>query len=569
MIAYVIVFQLIVLSISLIYRKNYEKDRLKYVVVSFSALTALVATFATISQLCAPAMEHLHFYNFVSLKNTSCKLGILSDSLSIISAWVVCVITAIANCYSIGYVKKNLDVFLCRINSLSLAATLFASSGNLLQMYICGEAMAVASCFLVSFDNKDLSFAAALKMAFANKLGDVGLVISMTALFQVFGSLNLDEINKFFVGNDVYLRKLETIATIMSASIFIKSAQIGSTDWVKNSMRAPMPALALIHSSTLLTAGVFWMIRLPNLFECSESIQNIIIAVGLFCSVIYSIKAIFAADVEGIFAYSTSSQVGLMLSACGFSAYGAALILFVSHAFSKSLLLFSMGSVVYALSGERDIKNMGGLFELLPKTYVAFVLALASMINIPLLPSYYARKILLNEIIGGDLVNPIALIMIIMASILTVAYLFRVTYLIFHGEIRAAETSLAYLNENDNFIINSLYISIFFAIFSGVFFYYAVYNDVVWADLFAFSYAENGYAIFAFSIINFIGVVAAFLICKSIKSRNLSLKLTWKISDSFKKTAFRLVENIDEKLYRKCYLLIARAGERESTNAGQ
>jgi NADH:ubiquinone oxidoreductase subunit 5 (subunit L)/multisubunit Na+/H+ antiporter MnhA subunit len=281
--------------------------------------------------------------------------------------------------------------------------------------------------------------------------------------------------------------------------------------------------------------------------------------------IVYSIKAIFAVGIEEMFTYSTCSHIGLMTAACGFSAYGAAEVLFVSHAFSKAALIFAMGAVVHALSGEQNMKSMGGLFELLPKTYIAFVLIIISLINIPLLPAYYAKKVLLNEIIGSNLsVYYVAIILVVIASFFTNIYFFRMIYVIFHGEIKLTETELAYLSEDEKFITYSLYTSVLPAIFSGVFFYYAAYNDVVWNDIFAFSYTEDGSALFAFSAVNFIGMAAAGLICKSIKPMDFSLKFNRdngsieNVANAVKKMCVSMIKNIDTKFYQKCYLFVAK-----------
>jgi NADH-quinone oxidoreductase subunit L len=432
-------------------------------------------------------------------------------------------------------------------------------------MFVFWEALTIISYFLVSFGNRDFSLKAAFNLVTIHKFGDIGFIIATVMILHVFGSLNFAEINKFFIGNDACLRKLEIISLIMLVSIFIKSAQIGATSWLKAVMRSQTPAIAMIHSSTLLTAGIFVIIRLQNLFECSEFIQNIIIWIGISCAIVYSVKAIFAADIEEMFTYSTCSQISLMITSCGFSAYGATEVLFVSHAFSKAALIFAIGSVIHALSGEQDVKSMGGLFELLPKTYVAFILTVISLISIPLLPSYYAKKVLLNEIIGSNLSTYyVVVILIVVASILTSICLFRMVYIIFHGEVKLTETSLAYLNEDEKFITYPLYVSVFFAIFSGVFFYYAAYNDVFWNDVFAFLYTEDGSAIFAFSIINFVGMVAAVLICKTIKPKKKSTKFDFTVCDNLKKICALCVENMDAKLYNKCYLFIAKKSRRNS-----
>ncbi|MDR0678204.1 MAG: hypothetical protein LBF44_01555 [Holosporaceae bacterium] len=569
MIKYAVMFQLIVPLVCFIGDRK-KSEKILQGAVFLSVLTAIAVTFFMISQLISPISEYLSIYDFVTIKNVRCEFGLLSDSLSIVSTWVICIITAIANCYSLGYVKKNLGNFLFRLNLLPPAAILFTASNNLLQMYVFWEILVIISYFLVAFNDKCFSSKTALEMFAHNKFGNIGFIISMAALFHVFGNLDFGEMNKFLIGNDAQLKKLEIIATIMLLSICIKSAQIISSNWIQNIMCAPMSASALVHSSTLLTAGVFLLIRLQSLFECSELIQNFTIIIGLFSAVMYSIKAIFSDSLHKIFAHSTCSQIGLMIMACGFSSYGAALILFVSHAFSKASLLFSTGSVIYALSGERDMRRMGGLFELLPKTYISFILGVVSMIGIPLLPSYYSRKILLNEIMGSNLsICDIALIFIIIVSILTSVYLFRMVYMIFHGKTKLTEISLAYLNEDESFIIHSLYVSVFFAIFSGVFFYYAMYDDAVWKDVFAFSYAKNNYKIFVFSVINFIGIAVAIPLCKLIKSRNLSPKFDWNIDSHLKTPASKLIRSIDSTFYKKCYLFVAHKSKRNSDNAGK
>jgi hypothetical protein len=139
----------------------------------------------------------------------------------------------------------------------------------------------------------------------------------------------------------------------------------------------------------------------------------------------------------------------------------------------------------------------------------------------------------------------------------------------FHGKTKLAEISLAYLNENENFILNSLYVSVFFAIFSGVFFYYALYNDAVWKDIFAFSYTQNNSPLFVFSLTNFIGIAAAIPLCRLIKSKNLSLKFNWNIGCDLKALASKLVRNVDSTFYRRCYLFVANRSKRNLDDAGK
>ncbi|MDR0555822.1 MAG: hypothetical protein LBG20_02330 [Holosporaceae bacterium] len=534
---------------------------------ALAMLTASLATWILGDQLATPRSEYTFLWSFT--EQIPGEFGLLSDSLSIVAAWIVCVITAIANCYSIGYVKKNLAVFLLAMNALAMNTVLLAASANLLQMHIFWTVLTLLSYFLLTFNPRGSPVKSSTGIVSAHAFGDLGFTIAIIALFQIFGNFNFGE--KFFIGNDLQLRRLEFVALAILTSIFFKSAQLGSTRWLCQTPEASMPAQSLIHSATLLTAGIFPLIRLQNVFECSELVQNTMILGGLGSMTLYSIKAVFAEELSEILAYSSIAQVGALVVAGGFSAYGAMIIMYVSHAFSKSALIFSMGSVVYSLSGEQKLSNMGGLFELLPKTYISSILTVISMVGVPLMSFYYSRKVLLNEIASanrGLALNCIAVGLVVVAAILTSAYLFRMIYLIFHGKRKLTETSLAYLNENDNFIIFPQYIAVFFAIFSGVFFYYALYVDLIWTDVFAFSYgAVGGYAIFTFVTVNLIGIAVAALICKAITPRNISIQLNYKGIDKFKKHFIHIVQNLDRKYFRKVYLLIAGSGR--SNHAGR
>ncbi|MDR1551243.1 MAG: hypothetical protein LBS14_01000 [Holosporaceae bacterium] len=560
MIKYVIMLQMITLLANLMWQLQAHREKWKYASIILSALTALAATWFMVQQWIAPHSEYAPFYSF--LENPSCEFGLLSDSLSAIAAWVICTITAIANYYSTGYIRKNIAIFLTQINSLSLAAIMVATANNLLQLYAFWVILTVISCFLADFDKKKTSLKTISKMANLHLFGDIGFILSMAALFHMWGNLNFDE--NLFVGNDMQLKKFEFISLLMLLSVFVKFAQIGPSRWLEEAIWSmPIPATVLIHSVALLPAGTILIIRLQNLFECSEFIQHAIVWIGLLSTLFYSLRAVFAGSLQKILAYSTIAQAGSMTVACGFSAYGAAIALFVSHAFSKAALIFAIGSVIHALSGERDIKCMGGLFEWLPKTYIVSILTIASMVGVPLTPFYYSRKILLNEVLGvhsSSVLISCTIITIVFSSILASAYFFRIFYLIFHGEIKLTETGLAYLSEQNPPIIYSMYAAVFFAIFSGVFFYYALYNDVIWADVFVFSYGEGPSAVFMFTIANIAGLCGAGLICKSIKPITIPFKFRLNFKINIKR--LRSINEIDRRFFKKFYLFITNKNRR-------
>ena len=330
--------------------------------------------------------------------------------------------------------------------------------------------------------------------------------------------MSFEEINKFPLQNDEQLILLESIAIVTIVSIFLKSFPFGVLSCGRNSASIPIPALALTQSLVISVAEIFIIIRLQSIFECSETIQNIIVMLGLIVALVGALSAVFQQDLKKILVFSSISQSGLMLLACGFSAYGAALMLYITHAFSKALLIFSSGSVIKALSGECRINRMGGLMETLPKTYVAFIIAIVTTCAVPLLSSYYSYNTLLNAIIFSELdLYYFTIICVILFSLLTNFYFFRVFYKIFYGHTHIDEVSLGYANEDDHMISWTLYFSIFFAIFSGVIFYYATYNNNFWKDIFVLIYRSNTLITVTFFAVNLVGMIGAILICRSLR----------------------------------------------------
>ncbi|MDR3179881.1 MAG: hypothetical protein LBT70_03195 [Holosporaceae bacterium] len=512
---YVVLSQLITLVMGAILYRISEFEKYKYYVPVSSLVTAIISVVLFILQIKNPSPSCWNLHNLLVLENMPCSLGILSDSLSVVVGGVVAIITVLMNFYAISYLRKNVPIFLLYVNALSFVTVIFATANGLLQSYISLEFMVIIFYFLSCHEGKAISTGFAI--AFPHKLASVGFIVAMILIRCTFHSLDFDEINKISLQNDVQLRLLEIISLFLLLAIFAKTAQLGFSAWLRELATIPMAAIILSYS--VASCGVLLLVRLQVIFECSEFIQNIIIAVGSLTAILFAVRAIFSIDMNHILVYSTCSQMGLMVIACGFSAYGAAIFLFVTHAFAKSLLSFVAGAVIYALSGEQNINKMGGLFELLPKTYAAFVVTTTSIICLPLMSSYYAYKVFLREIMNnGQLMYQPALLVIIITSLLMSVYMFRLVYKIFHGPKNLDKTILAYMTEDNVLMDRVIYVALFFSIFSGVIFYYSAYVDQVWKDVFAFSNEYGGSEIWLFLLINFAGIILAALICRSVKS---------------------------------------------------
>lgn len=551
---------IVLLQIAVILISCVKAENAKYYAVGFTLLPAVIATISFLAQIGVADSYFHNFAAFIPIDNKLNLLGIRYDSLSIVVIWVTCTITSIANFYSIGYIQKNANPFLRLINLFALFMTLFISSENLLQMYAFWELLSIVSYFLIAFDEKPESLRAAFRVITMHKFGDIGFIAAMILIFQIFGSLNFTEIEKNIA--NITSDKTSLAAFCILVAIFIKSAQIGATSWLKNAMKAPMPASALIHSSTLVTAGIFIIIRLHALFDVHGAAQTAMIIVGMITAVACAIRAIFSNNVKLILAYSTCSQIGLMLMACGFSAYCAAMILFVAHAFTKSLMFFSAGSVVSSLSGEQNIEKMGALFESLPITYVSFIAATISMIGVPLLPYYYAKKSLLYSIANqATSLSSLAIFISILVSLAASLYLFRLIYHVFHGQSKLNEVSLAYVNENNSFITAPLFVSMFFAVIYGMLFYYGAYDNVFWKGIFPIIDTSNVPVLWLYSIANTAGIIAAIFLCKKIKSRNWSIEYFFNIDEQTKKLCFKSTWLFDIGLYKRGFLFFSKTSD--------
>ena len=518
MVEWILIFQIFTLLMGIFYARRPEFEKFPYYISAISIFSAILAIGTFVNQIISPQITKKILFNLLEFNNYSLNFCLLSDSLSITVIAIVCLITAISNFYSLGYIQKNLPLFLCYLNAMPIFLTFFIASDNLMQMYICLHLLYVGSYFLISFDRKETSIKKGNNFLAVIKIGDAIFLIAVALILKNFETLSFEDINKFSIQDDAQLRSLEIISVIMIISIVLKSFPTGILSCGRHSSSAPIPALVVIQSSVISAAEIFIIIRLQSIFECSETIQDMLVLAGLFEAILGAISAGYQKDIRKILVYSSISQSGLMLTACGFSAYGAAIMLYITHAFSKSLLTFASGSIIKALSGECCIDKMGGLMETLPKTYASFVIAIISACCFPLLPSYYANKILVNDIIFSESdLYYFALLSITAVALLTSLYFFRVLYKIFHGPTHIDEISFGYANENDKFITISLYISIFLAIFSGVIFYYAAYTSTIWKDLAVFSYKSNSVVVIAFFTVNFIGIIGAIMVSKSLK----------------------------------------------------
>lgn len=336
------------------------------------------------------------------------KWNLLFDNVTAIMLIVVTFISLLVHIYSVDYMK--LDPHFSRFVSFLSIFTFFmlvlVTSGNLLQLFLGWEGVGLASYLLINFWFTRLSAnKAALKALIVNRIGDLGILMAILLLLIVFsGTLDFNIIfslvpliNNFYLTYfNFNIHYLSAISFFLVLGAIGKSAQLGLHTWLPDAMEGPTPVSALIHAATMVTAGVFLIIRFSPLIEFSISILNFLIIVGSFTAFFAAFTGIFQNDIKKVIAYSTCSQLGYMIFCCGMSCYNISLFHLFNHAFFKALLFLSAGSIIHAISNEQDMRRMGSLVSFLPLTYSLMLIGSLALIGFPFLSGFYSKDLILE-----------------------------------------------------------------------------------------------------------------------------------------------------------------------------
>jgi len=331
--------------------------------------------------------------------------GLRVDSLSALMMAMVTVVSALVHFYSLGYVAKGLPRFFFALGLFTFSMLVLVSAENLLQLFLGWEGVGFCSYLLIGFYlNKPSASAAAVKAFVMNRIGDVGMVLGLCAIFFLFKSLDFSTLfalipihSGMTIGS---LPAYEVVALLLFIGAMGKSAQLGLHTWLPDAMEGPTPVSALIHAATMVTAGVFLLVRMSPLFALAPFALGVVLAVGIGTALVASLVATRQNDIKRIIAWSTCSQLGYMFAAVGVSAWGAAIFHMVTHAFFKALLFLGAGAVIHAMAGEQNIKKMGGLGTKMPLTKTLMILGSASLAGVPFFSGYYSKDFILEALAG-------------------------------------------------------------------------------------------------------------------------------------------------------------------------
>ena len=371
--------------------------------------------------------------------NTIClwlwfDLGTLHNPITLQFDFIVCsmlvLVTSVSflvHLFSTSYMNgdPHLPRFMSYLSLFTFFMIILVTSNNLLQLFIGWEGVGLCSYLLIGFwYTRIQANKAAIKAMIINKIGDVGLLLGIILIWVEIGSLDYNTIFSYvsFINNEEI--NLDLISFFLLIGVIGKSAQVGLHTWLPDAMEGPTPVSALIHAATMVTAGVFLIIRMSPFFECTPTILLIIVLLGSITAFFSSTIGLSQNDLKKVIAYSTCSQLGYMVMICGFSQYNTGLFHLINHGFFKALLFLSAGSIIHALNDEQDFRKIGGMNLITPFTYTCIVIGSLSLMGLPFLTGFYSKDLIIELVYGKHYLR-FALWLGILSAFFTAFYSFR------------------------------------------------------------------------------------------------------------------------------------------------
>lgn len=409
----------------------------------------------------------ISLFDWIQVSNFKLDFGILLDQLSLLWLLFVTGIGSLIHLYSISYMHddENMHKFFAYLNLFIFFMITLVVGNNLLVMFIGWEGVGLCSYLLIGFWYKNQPYNDAAKKAFImNRIGDLGFLIGMFLIAYVFSTLNYTEIQTLVIKGETNSSLLSVAALCLFIGACGKSAQLPLYTWLPDAMAGPTPVSALIHAATMVTAGIFMITRMNFLFDITPDVQSIIAIVGAVTSLVAASIGLLQNDIKKVLAYSTVSQLGLMFLALGFGAYNVAVFHVITHAFFKACLFLGSGSVIHALHGEQDMRNMGGLKKYMPITFWTMMISTLAISGIFPFAGFWSKDEILMTAFEH---NTTLWVVASVASLMTAFYMFRLMYLTFFKEFRGTEEQKHHLHESPSLITIPLIILAVLAAIGG------------------------------------------------------------------------------------------------------
>ena len=365
-------------------------------------------------------------------------LGILVDQLSVFMMLIVAGVGFLIVAYSIGYMEGDDEErrYFAYMALFVFSMLLLVQAGNLLILLAGWGMVGLSSYLLIGFWHERPTAVAAAKKAFImNAFGDATMALALFLLVQQTGSLNFGVVFPAAGGLSPTVANLVALGLLGGA--VAKSAQLPLQTWLPDAMEGPTPVSALIHAATMVTAGVYLIVRCNALFEAAPKVQDVAAGLGAATLLVAGLIALVQTDIKRVIAYSTMSQIGYMFLAAGIGAYATGMFHLMTHAFFKALLFMAAGIVIHALGDEQDLRKMGGLRSVLPRTYWAFVVGGLALAGIPVFSGFFSKDPILSSALAEGWYGEILWVAGMIGCFLTGLYTFRMIFLAFWGESRS------------------------------------------------------------------------------------------------------------------------------------
>ena len=414
--------------------------------------------------------ENIIIATWISSGSLEVNWSMKIDPLSSVMLVVVTSVSALVHIYSIGYMSHDPHKprFMAYLSLFTFAMLMLVTSDNFIQLFFGWEGVGLCSYFLIGFwFKKDSANKAAIKAFVVNRVGDFGFALGIFLIFYLFGTVNYSEVfnqisnitdkNLLFLG--ITFNSVDLICLLLFIGAMGKSAQILLHTWLPDAMEGPTPVSALIHAATMVTAGVFLVVRCSPIFEYSALALNVVTIIGMSTAFFAATVALVQNDIKKIIAYSTCSQLGYMFFAAGVGAYNVAMFHLFTHAFFKALLFLGSGSVIHAFKDEQNINKMGSVWKKLPFTWVMMIIGTLALTGFPFLSGFYSKDAIIEfAYIKGNTTGILAAYTGIFTAFLTSIYSWRLIFKTFHGSYNNDEIKKEAIHESSLFMLVPLII---------------------------------------------------------------------------------------------------------------
>ncbi len=461
---------------------SWIKDKAHLVAVPAIVLSFLFSVFAFID-VAGGHHSTFRLYTWLSSGTLDIHIGLTVDRLTSVMLLLVTTISALVHVYTIGYMHGDPGYarFFSYIALFTFSMLMLVLADNFLQLFVFWEAVGLCSYLLIGHWYERASACAAATKAFiVNRVGDFGFLLGLLLVWNTFGSLDYADV--FTKAPDIAASTMNLLGTfggnweisILSAICLLlftgaigKSAQVPLHVWLPDAMEGPTPISALIHAATMVTAGVFMVARLAPLYNLSPTAMAVVAIVGGLTMVLGATIALTQTDIKRVVAYSTMSQLGYMMMACGVGAYTAGMYHLLTHGAFKALLFLGCGSVIIALHHEQDMRKMGGLKEKLPVTYWTFLIGSLALAGFPLTAGFFSKDDLLVSAWSSGTLGQVLTLFGLLTALMTAFYSFRLVFVTFWGPSHVDHHHAAHVHEPSKTMTIPLIILAALSIVSG------------------------------------------------------------------------------------------------------